>query len=395
MSTLCWQCSLLRCVVKNSIFSRSQIVRTLSNSSKPTDNNGQNTTLSTTVQTYAVIEAKPLTSGSVGSKSEKSATTTIEQSSIGKEKIKRRRMAADREERYTANVFVTPERAYNDYLVTTTDLAGLWNTRRRSPWGDRPDIIVYLRVDVEKRAVEIWGSLAKLEREKARRRELLGESATGDLSLALLTAMRGDSNYQAGSELKDKIMEEQRDIKKHLGSRLRWLRGSRSCDPDPPSQHQDSMDIAQKRQLKGSGRVVWAAIAVNAANFAMKLAAYLHTGSSAMFAESVHSLADTANQAILAFGIYQSKRSPDQIHPYGWYNFSYVSSLISGVGIFFVGAGLSWYHGIQALLHPDELESINWALAVLAGSFITEGASLLVGVRQIRREAIEANLSFR
>jgi divalent metal cation (Fe/Co/Zn/Cd) transporter len=40
----------------------------------------------------------------------------------------------------------------------------------------------------------------------------------------------------------------------------------------------------------------------------------------------------------------------------------YISSLISGVGIFMMGAGLSWYHGIMGLLHPQPMESLLWVI---------------------------------
>jgi zinc transporter 9 len=39
---------------------------------------------------------------------------------------------------------------------------------------------------------------------------------------------------------------------------------------------------------------------------------------------------------------------------------TYISSLISGVGIFCFGTGLAWYHGVLVLLHPQEIESIFW-----------------------------------
>lgn len=44
----------------------------------------------------------------------------------------------------------------------------------------------------------------------------------------------------------------------------------------------------------------------NGCNFLFKLAAWLYTGSHSMFAETVHSLADTINQIILAYGIHKS-----------------------------------------------------------------------------------------
>lgn len=45
---------------------------------------------------------------------------------------------------------------------------------------------------------------------------------------------------------------------------------------------------------------------------------------------------------------------------YGYSNMTYISSLISGVGIFCFGTGLAWYHGVSVLLHPQEMESAFW-----------------------------------
>lgn len=41
---------------------------------------------------------------------------------------------------------------------------------------------------------------------------------------------------------------------------------------------------------------------------------------------------------------------------------TYITSLISGVGIFCFGTGLSWYHGITCLLDPHPIESLSWVL---------------------------------
>lgn len=44
----------------------------------------------------------------------------------------------------------------------------------------------------------------------------------------------------------------------------------------------------------------------NGSNFLFKMVAWLYTGSHSMFAECIHSFADTANQLILAYGIHKS-----------------------------------------------------------------------------------------
>lgn len=53
-------------------------------------------------------------------------------------------------------------------------------------------------------------------------------------------------------------------------------------------------------------RNVFFSFARNGTIFILKVAVWRLTGSSSMFAESIHSVADTANQIILAFGIHRS-----------------------------------------------------------------------------------------
>lgn len=123
--------------------------------------------------------------------------------------------------------------------------------------------------------------------------------------------------------------------------------------------------------LKGSsGRVVITAIAINATNCIFKFFAWLHTGSHSMFAEFIHSMADTANQLILAFGIHKSTQKADSDHPYGYTNMRYVSSLVSGVGIFCIGSGLSVYHGIDGLLNPEPLGNLFWVISIIQDIYV-------------------------
>lgn len=66
----------------------------------------------------------------------------------------------------------------------------------------------------------------------------------------------------------------------------------------------------------------------------------------------------------------------------------YVSALISGVGIFCLGAGLSVYHGVTGLLSAHHsLESIWLAMGILGISFLSESVTLGLAVKSIRKSA--------
>jgi cation diffusion facilitator family transporter len=125
----------------------------------------------------------------------------------------------------------------------------------------------------------------------------------------------------------------------------------------------------------------------------LKLAAGLIAGSSAMLAESAHSLADTINQGLLLTSLRLGERPGDQEHPFGYGQDRYFWSLLSAFGIFIAGAGFSVFEGILALHRPAGEGSQLLAYIVLAVSFAAEGTSFLRAYRQTRGRARNSQTS--
>jgi len=136
-----------------------------------------------------------------------------------------------------------------------------------------------------------------------------------------------------------------------------------------------------------SKKAVAVAIGGNACVLVAKFVAFMFTGSGAMLSEAIHTLADLINQILLMVGIVRSTRDPDHLYEYGYQSERYVWALISAVGIFFLGCGVTIYHGIQSLLHPGELKELGWALGVLVFSFVLEGIVLWIAVRAAKQQA--------
>jgi cation diffusion facilitator family transporter len=139
-----------------------------------------------------------------------------------------------------------------------------------------------------------------------------------------------------------------------------------------------------------SARTVAVAGVANLLIAAAKLVAGLASGSSAMLAESAHSVGDTMNQAFLLTALRRSQRPADAEHPFGYGMARYFWSLLAAVGIFVLGAGFAAYEGVTALIHPGETGSPLWSLVVLAVAFVFEGVSFVRAVWQLRREAAAA-----
>ncbi|MCA9682980.1 MAG: cation transporter, partial [Myxococcales bacterium] len=130
------------------------------------------------------------------------------------------------------------------------------------------------------------------------------------------------------------------------------------------------------------GAVVGALIG-NSVLTAIKFAAFFFSGSGAMFSEAVHSAADAANQALLFVGIRSSERPADNLFHYGYGTDRYLFSLLSAVGIFVFGCGVTVYHGIHGAMHPSVVEPGIMSYVVLALSFCIDGFVMLSALRAI------------
>lgn len=97
-----------------------------------------------------------------------------------------------------------------------------------------------------------------------------------------------------------------------------------------------------------------------------------------MLSESIHSLVDCGNQTLLLIGIRAAATAPDRHHQYGYGKSVYFWSLVSALGTFWLGAGVSLRNSFQDLMNPTvQLEEITWDVwGVLGISFLIDGSVL-------------------
>jgi cation diffusion facilitator family transporter len=145
---------------------------------------------------------------------------------------------------------------------------------------------------------------------------------------------------------------------------------------------------ASRPEERGTKRIVYAALAANLLIAASKFVAGFASGSSAMLAEGVHSVADTVNQGFLLVGLRTSKRDPDEEHPFGHGQDQFFWAFLVAVLIFFAGGGFAIYQGIMRILGESAVHGsllINYL--VLGGAFVLEGSALAISTREFRRAA--------
>jgi len=128
---------------------------------------------------------------------------------------------------------------------------------------------------------------------------------------------------------------------------------------------------------------IFFALGANALIAVAKGTAAWVTGSTAMLAEAVHSVADCANQGLLLLGLNRSARPPDAQYPLGHGRAIYFWSFIVALMLFSMGGMFSIYEGIHKLDRGQALDDPWIALAVLALSLAAESVSLWKALTQV------------
>jgi cation diffusion facilitator family transporter len=144
-----------------------------------------------------------------------------------------------------------------------------------------------------------------------------------------------------------------------------------------------------------SKRTIYAALGANGLIAVAKLAGGLISGSAAMLAEAAHSLADTVNQVFLLVSLSLGSRPADAEHPFGYGKERFFWAFLAAVFIFVSGAVFSIVEGVRALFHGEEETAYLVAYVVLGVSFLAEGGSLLLAIRQLRGDARAKGWSFK
>ncbi|MFC5953256.1 cation diffusion facilitator family transporter [Streptomyces pratens] len=132
----------------------------------------------------------------------------------------------------------------------------------------------------------------------------------------------------------------------------------------------------------GGTKAIVAALAANAAIAVAKFVAYLFSGSSSMLAESVHSVADSGNQALLLVGGKRAQRQATPQHPFGYGRERYIYAFLVSIVLFSVGGLFAIYEGYEKIANPHELKNWYWPVGVLVFAIIAETFSFRTAIKE-------------
>jgi cation diffusion facilitator family transporter len=133
-------------------------------------------------------------------------------------------------------------------------------------------------------------------------------------------------------------------------------------------------------------KAIVAALVANIGIAATKFVAAAISGSASMFAEAIHSVADSGNQVLLIIGGRKSRKEASQSHPFGYGRQRYIYAFMVSIVLFSIGGLFSVYEGIQKLNEPHELEQAWLPLTVLGVSIVLESFSLRTALREVKKD---------
>ncbi len=142
----------------------------------------------------------------------------------------------------------------------------------------------------------------------------------------------------------------------------------------------------------GGTKAVVAALLANTGIALTKFVAFLLTGFSSMLAESIHSVADAGNQALLLVGGRRSQREATDTHPFGYGRERYIYAFIVAIVLFSIGGLFAIYeayhkfHELAAGHGSDVLES-QWRYVPL----VVLGVAIVLESLSFRTAIIETN----
>ena len=141
---------------------------------------------------------------------------------------------------------------------------------------------------------------------------------------------------------------------------------------------------AARVSTEGGTRAIVAALAANLGIAVTKFVAFLLTGSSSMLAESVHSVADSGNQALLLLGGRRARKQATPLHPFGYGRERYFWAFVVSIVLFSVGGLFALYEAFHKFQHPEPIEGRWWwvPLVVLVVSIALESYSFRTAIHE-------------
>jgi cation diffusion facilitator family transporter len=158
--------------------------------------------------------------------------------------------------------------------------------------------------------------------------------------------------------------------------------------------HNDEHDSVSPENNQAAQRSTWVSVIVNVVLSGLQLVVGWISGSQALVADGIHSLSDLVADFVVLFAGHHSKAEPDADHHYGHYRYENAASLVLGVILLVVGAGMLWA-AVQKLIDPTQIPPVHsialWIALIALVSKELLFRYMLAVAQRIRSSMLVAN----
>ncbi len=163
------------------------------------------------------------------------------------------------------------------------------------------------------------------------------------------------------------------------------------------SDHDDDSEHATHspaERASASARSTWTSVAVNVVLSATQVTVGMQAKSQGLVADGIHSLADLVSDVVVLLAGRESSKAADAEHPYGHQRFETAASLVLGVLLLAVGAGMLW-SAVHKLEDPGAVPVVHVAALWVAGAALVAKELLfrymLRVAKQVKSSMLVAN----
>ncbi len=134
--------------------------------------------------------------------------------------------------------------------------------------------------------------------------------------------------------------------------------------------HDAETRVAQR--AAAASKSTWISVVVNLVLTILQIVAGVFSKSQGLIADGIHSLSDLVADFVVLLASHHSKKEADEDHPYGHQRFETAASLVLGVLLLAVGAGMLW-SAFTKLQAPASIQTVHIiALWVAFGALLAK-----------------------
>ena len=156
---------------------------------------------------------------------------------------------------------------------------------------------------------------------------------------------------------------------------------------------EDQIHTPAERAAAAS-RCTWVSVGVNVVLTAIQIVVGVLAKSQGLVADGIHTLSDLIADFVVLFAGHHSKKDADEDHPYGHQRFETAASLVLGVLLIAVGAGMLW-SAVHKLEDPSTVATVHVAaLWVACGALVAKELLfryMLATAKRVKSSMLVAN----